>query len=80
MTFKREPAAQRDDWTHAIEGIEYPISVIALRRAVMNRGGIDHEVLDVVDRLPEDDDAESEEGLLAAVRAIYAADGLTSPI
>ncbi len=76
----REPAAQRDDWTRAIEGIEYPTGLFGLRRAIMDRGGLDHEVLDIVNRLPEESDFESEDQLLAAVRAAYAADGLTSPI
>lgn len=78
--FEKEPAAQRDDWTRAFDGIAYPISVIAVRRAVMDRGGIDHEVLDVLNRIVEDTDFDSEDRLLAAVREVYAADGLQSPI
>jgi hypothetical protein len=46
----------------------------------MDRGGLDREVLEVLDRLDEGADFESVDQLLTAVRGVYTADGKRSPI
>ena len=76
----RPAAAQSDDWKRALEGLEFPISMIGLIRHVRMHGGIDEEVLQVLGRIPEDAEFDNEDLLLAAIREIYVADGVTSPI
>lgn len=75
-----EPAAQKDDWTRALEVIDYPTSTTILRREVMDIGGLDHEVIDVLNSIADGTDFDTEEELLAAVRAAYSARGMQSPI
>jgi len=76
----KQPAAQKDDWMRALEAIEYPTSIIPVRRSVMDVGGLDREVLDVLNRIDGDADFETEEDLIGAVRSVYAADEMQSPV
>jgi hypothetical protein len=75
-----QPAAQKDDWTRAFEVVEYPTSISIVRREVMDIGGLDHEVIDLLNSIDDGADFDSEEQLLAAVRATYRARGVESPI
>jgi hypothetical protein len=77
--YKRQPAATKDDYERALEGIEFPAAREAIMRTAHDRGGLDTEVLNVLRRLP-DQDFDTLDDLLTAVRAVYADDGMNSPI
>lgn len=69
------PAAQPDDWERALRGVDFPASKIGIVRDVRENGGIDSEVLKLLDRLPKDGYDTLEE-LQADIRAIYIEDGV----
>lgn len=69
------PAAQPDDWERALRGVDFPASKVAIVRDVHENGGIDSEVLKLLDRLPKGE-YNSLEDMLADVRALYVADGV----
>lgn len=69
------PAAQPDDWERALRGVDFPGSKVAIVRDVRENGGIDSEVLKLLDRLPKKE-YETLEEMLADVRALYIADGV----
>jgi hypothetical protein len=71
------PAAQPDDWERALRGVDFPASKVAIVRDVHENGGIDREVLTMLDRLPRDE-YESLEELQAEVRALYTDAGFDS--
>ena len=77
--FTNEPAAQKDDWERALEGLVFPASHLYIIRSARDHGGLDTEVIHVLQRLPEQD-YDTREELLESVRAVYAADGVKSPI
>jgi hypothetical protein len=77
--YKNEPAAQKDDWERALEGLEFPASLVYIIRTARDRGGIDREVHAILERLPEQE-YDTYDDLIAGVRAVYAADGMKSPI
>lgn len=77
MTQERVPAADKTDYERALEGLDFPLSKVALVRAIHDRGGIDHEVLTMVERLPQDE-YEDLGSLVADIRAEYAAEGFPS--
>jgi Protein of unknown function (DUF2795) len=74
MTQRKVPAAQPDDWERALRGVDFPISKLGLTRDVRENGGIDHEVLDMIAKLPNDG-WDSQEELVADIRAQYVDDG-----
>jgi hypothetical protein len=76
---KRESAASAEEYERALEGIEFPVAREAVIRTAHDRGGLDTEVLRVLERLP-DEDIETREQLLDAVWAVYASDGIKSPV
>lgn len=69
------PHATPDDIRTAFDGIGYPVSRDQVLRHARDQGGIDHEVVDILARIPErsyEDEAE----LLSAVRAVYLLEGV----
>jgi hypothetical protein len=70
MADKEKHAATLDEYLRGLEGLDYPTS----RRAVINRasdtGGLDNEVLHVLEQLP-DRTYDSREDVMAAVREVY---------
>ena len=68
------PAAQPDDWERALRGVGFPSAKVAIIRDVHENGGIDREVLNLLDRLPKDSYDTLDE-MLADVRALYVEDG-----
>ena len=72
---KKEPAAQSADWERALEGIDFPISQPALVRSAHDKGGIDSEVIHMLERLHENAEFESRDQLTEAIRDMYAQDG-----
>lgn len=77
MQDKREPAAVSADWERALEGLDFPISKIALVRAEADRGGIDSEVRMILKQLPADG-YDTHDELIAAIRAQYIDDGFAA--
>ena len=75
MADGKTPAAQPDDWERALRGVDFPAAKVAVIRNVREIGGIDHEVLTMLDRLPQNE-YETLEDMLADVRALYVADGV----
>lgn len=69
------PSAQPDDWERALRGVDFPGAKVAIIRDVRENGGIDTEVLRLLDRLPGKD-YETREELIADIRALYIADGV----
>jgi hypothetical protein len=74
----KTPAATRADWEQALAGLVYPVARDAVIRAARGQGGIDREVLEILERLP-DPDFEDEDTLLQAVRETYNAEGYSEP-
>jgi Protein of unknown function (DUF2795) len=77
--FRNEPAAQKDDYERAFEGMAFPASLPYIIRTAHDRGGIDREVLDILHRLPEQD-YDTLDDLIGAVRAVYASQHMKSPV
>ena len=71
----KQPAAQPDDWERALRGVDFPGAKVAIIRDVRENGGIDSEVLRLLDRLPKNE-YETLEEMFADVRALYIADGV----
>jgi hypothetical protein len=74
MQGKGEPAAQRGEYDRALEGVEFPASKFEILERARDKGGLDQEVIAMLERLPQDD-YETLEGLTAAVREMYIEDG-----
>jgi hypothetical protein len=70
----KTPAAQPDDWERALRGVDFPSSKVAIVRDVRENGGIDREVLTLLDGLPKDE-YETLDELQAALRELYVAGG-----
>lgn len=79
MQYSKQPAAQKDDFERALEGLEYPVSHIQIVKAARDHGGIDTEAIRVLEQLPERDYT-NEEDVITEIRAIYAAEDTQSPI
>ena len=69
------PSAQPDDWERALRGVDFPAAKVAIVRDVRENGGIDGEVLRLLDRLPKNE-YETLDEMLADVRALYITDGV----
>lgn len=71
---RRLPAAEPADYERALNGVDFPLSKPGLMRDVRENGGIDREVLEMIERLPADewDDRES---LIHDLHAAYLAEG-----
>jgi len=69
------PAAQPDDWERALRGVDFPGAKVAIIREVHENGGIDREVIAMLNRLPKDGYDTLDE-MLADVRALYIEDGV----
>jgi len=74
MSARKVPAAQPDDWKHAMAGIDFPAAKVAIIRQVQDKGGIDHEVFDILNRLPRDE-YQTVDDLSADLRTTYVEDG-----
>jgi hypothetical protein len=74
MQGKGEPAAQRGEYDRALEGVDFPASKFEILERARDKGGLDHEVVAMLERLPKDE-YETLEALAAAVREVYIADG-----
>jgi hypothetical protein len=74
MQGKGEPAAQRGEYDRALEGVEFPASKFELLERARDKGGLDHEVIAMLERLPKDE-YEALDALTAAIREMYIADG-----
>jgi len=59
-----------NEYLRAMEGLDYPTSRSAIVRRAADTGGLDNEVLHVLEQLP-DRSYESHEDILAEVREIY---------
>jgi Protein of unknown function (DUF2795) len=71
---KGEPAAQSGEYDRALDGVEFPASKFEILERARDKGGLDHEVIAMLERLP-DDEYETLEALTAAIREMYIADG-----
>jgi hypothetical protein len=74
MQGKGEPAAQRGEYDRALEGVAFPTSKFEILERARDKGGLDHEVIEMIERLPQDE-YNTLDQLTAAVRALYIADG-----
>jgi Protein of unknown function (DUF2795) len=74
MQGKGEPAAQRGEYDRALEGVEFPVSKLEILERARDKGGLDHEVIAMLESLPQDE-YETLDALTAAVREMYIADG-----
>ena len=74
MQGKGEPTAQRGEYDRALEGVEFPASKFEILERARDKGGLDHEVIEMLERLPKDE-YETLDELTAAVREMYIAEG-----
>ena len=76
---KNEPAAAKEDWERAFDGLVFPAAKPYILRKAHDHGGLDTEVLDILNRVPDDEYHELE-ALIAAIREIYSQEDMKSPI
>jgi hypothetical protein len=69
------PSAEHGEYDRALEGLDFPASKFAILERARGKGGLDHEVIAMLERLPKDE-YETLAELTAAVRAIYIEDGV----
>jgi len=69
------PRAEPKDWEEVLELLEFPASLSEIMKRARDIGGIDHEVHEIIGRLPRDS-YDSLDDLLQDVREIYLADGI----
>ena len=67
------PRAEPKDWEEVLELLEFPASLSEIMKRARDIGGIDHEVHEIIGRLPRDS-YDSLDDLLQDVREIYLAD------
>jgi hypothetical protein len=70
----RLPSAEHGEYERALEGVEFPASKFEILERARDKGGLDQEVIAMLERLPQDD-YETLEALTAAIREMYIADG-----
>jgi hypothetical protein len=70
----RLPSAEHGEYERALEGVEFPASKFEILERARDKGGLDQEVIAMLERLPQDD-YETLEALTAALREMYIADG-----
>jgi len=69
------PRADPKDWAEVLELIEFPASLSEINKRARDIGGIDHEVHEIIGRLPRDR-YDSLEDFLKDIRKTYLADGI----
>jgi len=69
------PRAEPKDWEEVLELLDFPASVSEIMKHARDIGGIDHEVHEIIGRLPRDR-YDSLEDFLQDVRKIYLADSI----
>jgi hypothetical protein len=74
MQEEKRPAAEPADWERALDGLDFPAAKVAIVRETSDRGGLDREVIQMLERVPKDE-YETRDDLVADVRALYAEDG-----
>jgi hypothetical protein len=74
MQGKGEPAAQRGEYDRALDGVDFPASKFEILERARDKGGLDNEVIAMLESLPADE-YETLEALTAAIREMYIADG-----
>jgi hypothetical protein len=78
---KERLAMQTDprDFARALAGIDYPISRDAIVRSAADKGGINNEILQILERIP-DQTYETEPDLMRAISEVYVtAEGFMEP-
>ncbi len=68
------PSAEHGEYDRAFEGVAFPASKFEILERARDKGGLDHEVIEMLERLPQDE-YETLEALTTAVREMYIADG-----
>jgi hypothetical protein len=68
------PSAEYGKYDRALEGVDFPASKFAILERARGKGGLDSEVIEMLQRLPKDE-YESLNELAAAVREMYIEDG-----
>jgi len=69
------PRAEPKDWEEVLELLEFPASLSEINNRARDIGGIDHEVHEIIGRLPRDR-YDSREDFLKDIREIYLSDGI----
>ena len=67
--------AEPKDWEEILELLEFPASLSEIMKRARDIGGIDHEVHEIIGRLPRDR-YDSLEDFLKDIRKTYLADGI----
>jgi hypothetical protein len=70
-----QPRAEPKDWEEVLEMLHFPASLSELTKKARDIGGIDHEVHEIIGRLPRDS-YDSLEDFLQDVRQLYIDDGI----
>jgi len=69
------PRAEPKDWEEVLELLDFPASLSEVKKRARDIGGIDHEVHEIIGRLPRER-YDSREDFLQDIREIYLADGI----
>lgn len=70
-----QPGAKKDDYDHALRGIEFPAATDLVIRTAQDHGGIDAEVTHILVQLPERSFVSRDE-LVEAIREVYSSAGV----
>ena len=69
------PSAEPKDWEEVLKLLHFPASLSEIMKRARDIGGIDHEVHEIIGRLPRDSYDTLEE-FVHDIREIYLADGI----
>ena len=72
-----QPRAEPKDWEEVLDMLDFPASLSEITRKARDRGGLDHEVHEIIGRLPRDA-YDTREDFLQDVRAAYLSDGVAA--
>jgi Protein of unknown function (DUF2795) len=70
-----QPRAEPKDWEEVLDLLRFPASLSEILRHARDIGGIDHEVHEIISRLPRDS-YDTLEDFLQDVHQIYLDDGI----
>jgi hypothetical protein len=70
-----QPRAEPKDWEEVLELLHFPASLSEIMKRARDIGGIDHEVHEVIGRLPRDS-YDTREEFVQDIREIYLADAI----
>jgi hypothetical protein len=70
------PRAEPKDWEEALDMLDFPASLSEIMKKARDRGGLDHEVHELIGRLGRDA-YDTREQFVDEIRRLYLGDGVS---